>query len=107
MRSSTRATSVGSDAAWNEFGITSGLRRVNVPVASREAVSSAHSSSEPVHQWMRSGWVSSATSVTQARMPAWVVGAPCPVVVSLIVWLAVVAVIPEFLQRSSRFARPR
>ena len=38
-------------------------------------MSSVHSSSEPVHQWMLSGWVSSATSLTKSRMPWWVVGA--------------------------------
>ena len=32
-----------------------GLSRVNVPVATRASVSSVHSSSEPVHQWMRAG----------------------------------------------------
>ena len=32
-----------------------GFSRVNVPVATRASVSSVHSSSEPVHQWMRSG----------------------------------------------------
>ena len=89
VRSSTRATSVGSEAAWNELGITSGLRRVKVPVASRAAVSCAHSSSEPVHQWMESGWVSSAISETQARIPSWVVGAVSFVGV---VWVLMVAV---------------
>ena len=53
----------------------SGFSRVNVPVDSRASVSWSHSSSEPVHQWMSSGWVSSAISLTQLRMPSWVVGA--------------------------------
>ena len=35
-----------------------GFSRVNVPVATSASVSSVHSSSEPVHQWMRSGLVS-------------------------------------------------
>ena len=74
VRSSTRATSVGSEAAWNELGFLSGLSRVKVPVATRASVSSTHSSSEPVHQCTRSGRVSPATSETQDRMPSWVVG---------------------------------
>ena len=31
VRSSTRATSVGSEAAWKEFGFFSGSSRVKVP----------------------------------------------------------------------------
>ena len=50
VRSSTRATSEGSEAQWNEFGFLAGSRRVNVPVATRASVISVHSSSEPVHQ---------------------------------------------------------
>ncbi len=73
VRSSTRATSVGSEAAWKELGFFAGFSRVNVPVATRASVSSVHSSSEPVHQWIRSGWVSAAISSTKSRMPWWVV----------------------------------
>src|SRR3954449_10630632 len=69
VRSSTRATSVGSEAAQNELGFFSSFRRTKVPLATRGSVVSFHSSSEPVHQWMRSGWVSSATSSTQERIP--------------------------------------
>src|SRR5512144_19434 len=75
VRSSTRATSVGSEAAQNELGFFSSLRRTKVPVSTSESVSSTHSSSDPVHQWTLSGWVSFATSLTQSRMPWWVVGA--------------------------------
>jgi len=46
-----------------------GLSRVNVPVETRASVSSVHSSSEPVHQWMRAGRVIAATSLTKSRMP--------------------------------------
>ncbi len=35
----------------------------------------SYSSAEPSHQWMASGWVSSATSSTQASSRWWVVGA--------------------------------
>ena len=73
VRSSTRATSVGSEAQWNEFGFLSGSSRVKVPAATSCSVSSVHSRSDPVHQWMASGWVSSATSSTQAASRAWVV----------------------------------
>ena len=73
VRSSTRATSVGSDWARKEFGFRSGLSRVKVPLATRASVSCSHSSSSPVHQCTRSGWVRSATSCTQERMPSWVV----------------------------------
>src|SRR4029079_4000557 len=75
VRSSTRATSEGAEAQWNEFGFLAGSRRVNVPEATRESVISVHSSSEPVHQWMRSGVVMAATSETKSRIPWCVVGA--------------------------------
>src|SRR5689334_14796064 len=42
VRSSTRATSLGSEAQWNEFGFASSL--VNVPAATSFSVSRAHSS---------------------------------------------------------------
>src|SRR4051794_13870074 len=75
VRSSTRATSEGSEAQWNEFGFLAGSSRVNVPASTSPSVSSVHSSSEPVHQWMRSGVVRAATSETKSTMPWWVVGA--------------------------------
>ena len=75
MRSSTRATSIGSQAAWKELGLSSGLSRVNVPVETSASVIWDHSSSDPVHHWMRSGFVSAAASLTKSRMPRWVVGA--------------------------------
>ena len=73
VRSSTRATSLGSEAQWNELGLMSGLSRVNVPAATSPSVSRVHSCSEPVTQEMRSGVVRAATSATQAASPAWVV----------------------------------
>jgi hypothetical protein len=55
-----------------------GLSRVNVPVATSASVSSVHSSSEPVHHWIRAGWVMAATSSTKSMMSwcvvGWVVG---------------------------------
>ena len=54
----------------------SGLSWTKVPVETSASVSSVHSASEPVHQWMRSGLVIAATSLTKSRMPWWVVGRP-------------------------------
>src|SRR5476649_1193475 len=73
VRSSTRATSVGSEAAWNELGLMSLFRRVKVPEATSWSVSVFHSWSEPVTQEMRSGVVSAATSFTQAASRVWLV----------------------------------
>src|SRR5450631_661224 len=70
VRSSTRATSEGSEAQWNELGLMLWLRRVNVPDATRPSVSVVHSWSEPVTHEMRSGVVSSAT---QAASRLWLV----------------------------------
>src|ERR1019366_636130 len=72
-RSSTRATSEGSEAQWNELGLRSSLRRVNVPEATSPSVSVFHSWSEPVTHEMRSGVVSAATSATQAASRLWLV----------------------------------
>src|SRR5664280_3145907 len=73
VRSSTRATSEGSEAQWNELGLMSSLSRVKVPDATSPSVSVFHSWSEPVTQEMRSGVVSSATSATQAASRLWLV----------------------------------
>ncbi len=66
VRSSTRATSPGSDAHQKLFGRNSGLSLVNVPFSSSRVVSRSHSSGEPSHQTTASGLVSSAISRTQA-----------------------------------------
>ena len=73
VRSSTRATSSGSDAAQNEFGFA--VSRTNVPASTRRVVTRSHSSSDPSHHTIRSGVVSSATSRTQDRRRAFSVGA--------------------------------
>ena len=65
VRSSTRATSVGSEAHQNEFGFLSGLSRTNVPFSTSRSVMRVHSSGEPSTHSIRSGWVSSAVSRTQ------------------------------------------
>lgn len=66
VRSSTRATSVGSDAAQNELGLSSSLSRTKVLASTSFVVSCVHSCSEPVTHWTWSGVVSRAISLTQA-----------------------------------------
>src|SRR3954468_13228192 len=73
VRSSTRATSRGSDAHQKELGLASSRRKV--PASTSFAVSRSHSSSLPSTQTTWSGVVSSAISWTQASRRAWVVGA--------------------------------
>ena len=66
VRSSTRATSPGSDTHQKLFGRSSGLSLVNVPLSTSREVSRSHSSGEPSHQTTASGLVSFAISRTQA-----------------------------------------
>src|SRR5215470_8966382 len=75
VRSSTRATSLGSEAHQNEFGFFVGSSRTRVPAATSSSVSRSHSSGEPSHHTTRSGRVSSATSATQDSSLPLVVGA--------------------------------
>src|SRR4051812_10957234 len=74
VRSSTRATSLGSDQARYEFGRLASLRRLNVPASTSSWHRRSYSSAEPSHQTTWSGWVSSATSSTQASSFSLVVG---------------------------------
>ena len=69
VRSSTLATSDGSDTQWNEFGLAA--RRVNVPAATSSSVSRVHSCSLPSAQTTASGRVSAATDATHSRTPSW------------------------------------
>src|SRR3954466_5405485 len=73
VRSSTRATSLGSEAHQNELGFFS--RRVKVPASTSFWVSRSHSSSLPSTQTTSSGVVSSAISCTQASSRGCAVGA--------------------------------
>ena len=66
VRSSTRATSEGSERARKEFGRISGFSRVKVPPSTMAWVSRSHSASEPSHHSTRSGLVSAATSSTHS-----------------------------------------
>src|ERR1022692_744864 len=65
VRSSTRATSLGSEAQEKLFGRSFGLSRVNVPFSTSRLVKRSHSLSEPSHQTTSSGLVSLETSRTQ------------------------------------------
>ncbi len=66
VRSSTRATSDGSERARNELGRSSGFSRVKVPASTISWVRRSHSASEPSHHSMRSGCVRLATSSTHS-----------------------------------------
>ncbi len=69
VRSSTRATSDGSDDAAKLPGRRSGFSRVNVPCRTSRPASHSRSPGEPSHQQTRSGRASAATSRTQAISP--------------------------------------
>src|SRR5690606_12367269 len=73
VRSATRATSLGSEAAWKLLGRLA--RRVNVPCSTRRLVRRTHSSSEPSHHSIRSGWVRAAICLTHETNSALLVGA--------------------------------
>src|SRR5271166_1126096 len=73
VRSSTRATSSGSDAHQNEFCLRGS--RTKVPLFTRSVVRRRHSSSLPSHQTTSSGVVSAATHSTQSMTAEFVVGA--------------------------------
>src|ERR1700694_93470 len=83
VRSSTRATSSGSEAHQNEFVLRDS--RTKVPLFTRSVVRRRHSSSEPSHHTTSSGVVSAATSSTQAMIAACVVGGvACPDTVGVV-----------------------
>ncbi|MCY1534737.1 hypothetical protein D9M68_701190 [compost metagenome] len=66
MRSSTRATSEGSDSARKEFLRLAGFSRFIVPAATICSHRRSYSSCEPSHQQILSGLVNAAISATQA-----------------------------------------
>ena len=79
VRSSTRATSEGSDDAAKLSGRSCGLRRTSVPRPVSRPVRSCRSRGEPSHQWTAAGQVSAAISATHAISPPCRVGArPSP-----------------------------
>ncbi|MNK61612.1 hypothetical protein D3C87_807750 [compost metagenome] len=66
VRSSTRATSLGSDIARNEPGRLAGFSFLKVPASTSCWQRRSYSSLLPSHQWMASGLHSAAISATQA-----------------------------------------
>lgn len=80
VRDSTRATSAGSENAAKEFGKSGLVSRVRVPASTSSSVSRVCSSSDPSTQWMRSGVVSWAISVTKSRSLWLSVGASAAIV---------------------------
>ena len=75
VRSSTRATSEGSDDAAKLPGRSSGLSRVSVPRSTSRPVRSRHSRCDPSHQCTAAGRVSAAICATHAISPPCRVGA--------------------------------
>jgi hypothetical protein len=82
VRSSTRATSPGSDSARYEFGRLASDSRRKVPVSTSSCARRSYSSAEPSHQWIESGCASAATSSTHSSSLRLVVRA---VVVSIVI----------------------
>ena len=74
VRSSTRATSSGSERARYEFGRLASERRSKVPLSTRTWQRWSYSSADPSQKWTRSGIVSPATSSTQASSRSCFVG---------------------------------
>ena len=66
VRSSTRATSPGSEAHQKLFGRSFGFSRVKVPFSTSRPVSRSHSACEPSHQTTLRGLVSSAIPRTHS-----------------------------------------
>src|SRR5881392_3346569 len=62
VRSSTRATSLGSECAQKEPGRFAGSSSVKVPDSTSCLDRSSCSSSDPSNQWTSSGWHSSTSS---------------------------------------------
>src|SRR5712692_4298159 len=67
VRSSTRATSLGSERARKLLGRFSGLSRMKVPDVTICSHRRSYSSCEPSHQWTRSGLHKASIPSTQAR----------------------------------------
>ncbi len=78
VRSSTRATSEGSDQAKYELGRLVALSLRRVPAATIWSQRAWYSASLPSHQWMRSGLHRAAMSDTQANRPGCLTAAGAP-----------------------------
>src|SRR5256714_1540927 len=75
VRSSTRATSPGSERARYELGRLASASRSKVPASTSARHRRSYSSADPSHQWTWLGWVSSTVSSTHSSSLACVVGA--------------------------------
>ncbi len=82
VRSSTRATSPGSERARYELGRLASESFSNVPASTSSLQRLSYSSAEPSHQWIAAGCVSSAIDSTQASSSVCLVGT----VVSMVTW---------------------
>ena len=71
VRSSTRATSDGSEQAKKELGRLDGFKRFMVPLATICSHSKSYSAWLPSHQWTWAAWVRLAMSCTQANSRVW------------------------------------
>src|SRR5260370_8391150 len=82
VRSSTRATSSGSEAHQKELGLP--VRRTNVPLSTNCVVSRSHSALDPSHHTTSSGPVRLPTCATHETISGCVVGVvPSPPAVGL------------------------
>src|SRR3954462_9128279 len=66
VRSSTRATSAGSEGGQEELGRLASLSLRKVPAATSSRASASYSSAEPSHQCTAAGWHTAAHSSTHA-----------------------------------------
>jgi hypothetical protein len=71
VRSSTRATSLGSDRARKLFGRRCSFNRMNVPASTSSWQSRSYSSSDPSHQCTSAGLHRSTISATHRFNPSW------------------------------------
>jgi hypothetical protein len=71
VRSSIRATSVGSERARKLPGRSSGFSRIKVPLRTISSHSRSYSACEPSHQWTWSGFASAAIFATHSIARGW------------------------------------
>src|SRR3954452_14136623 len=80
VRSSTRATSPGSERARKELGRLASESRSNGPASTSCCARASYSAAEPSHQWIASGRLSTATCSTHSSSFSFFVGS--------VVWLS-------------------
>ena len=102
VRSSTRATSPGSEADQKLFGRSFGFSRVKVPFSTSRPVSRSHSPPEPSHQTTSSGLVSSAMPCTHLASSGRLVSAGSSIRSALNIAISL-----RMTQRRGKLSRPR